>query len=146
MGLTNSPDIFQSVMHPLFQDIPAAECFVDDIGVFITGSLDNHLDTLSQDLFRLEESGFIVNPLKYTWTVTQTGYLGFLLTTSGIKPLPHKIEAISRISRPSSTTHVCTFVGFINSYKDIWPRMAHNLAPLTELYITRKKISLDRYS
>ena len=31
MGLTNSPDVFQSVMHPLFQDIPDVECFIDDV-------------------------------------------------------------------------------------------------------------------
>ena len=36
MGLTNSPDVFQSVMHPLFQDIPAVECFIDDIAIFPT--------------------------------------------------------------------------------------------------------------
>ena len=95
MGLTNSPDIFQSVMHPLFQDISAVECFIDDIGVFTNGSLDHHLEILSQVLLRLEESGFTVNPLKCAWAVTQTDYLGFLITTSGIKPLPHKIEAIS---------------------------------------------------
>ena len=35
MGITNSPDVFQSVMHPLFQDIPAVECFIDDIAVFL---------------------------------------------------------------------------------------------------------------
>lgn len=34
MDVTNSPDVFQSVMHPLFQDIPVVECFIDDIGIF----------------------------------------------------------------------------------------------------------------
>ena len=36
MGLTNSPDVFQSIMHPLFQDMPEVECFIDDIGIFTT--------------------------------------------------------------------------------------------------------------
>ena len=30
MGITNSPDFFQSVMHPLFADLPDVECFIDD--------------------------------------------------------------------------------------------------------------------
>ena len=39
MGHTNIPDIFQSVMYPLFQEIPEVEYFIDDIGVFTPGSL-----------------------------------------------------------------------------------------------------------
>ena len=110
MGLTNSPDVFQSVMHPLFQDIPQVECFIDDIGIFTDLSFDHHLSILSQVLLRLEQSGFTVNPLKCAWAVQSTDYLGFLLTIDGIKPLPQKIEAISRISRPTAPTHVCSFV------------------------------------
>ena len=59
--------------------------------------------------------------------------MGFLLSTDGIKPLPKKIEAISRLSRPTSRTTVRSFVGLINYYKDMWPRRAHIMAPLTEL-------------
>ena len=34
MGLTNSPDVFQSEIYPFFQDIPQVECFIDGIGIF----------------------------------------------------------------------------------------------------------------
>ena len=88
MGLTNSPDVSQSVMHPLFQDIPEVECFIDDKGLFSSDSFDHHLSILSQVLLRLEESGFTANLLKCAWCVQPTDYLGFLLTTDGIKPLP----------------------------------------------------------
>ena len=138
MGLTNSPDVFQSVMHPLFQDIPQVECFIDDIGIFTNSTFTQHLKIVHQVLLRLEESGFIVNPLKCAWAVQSTDYLGFLLTTEGIKPLPTKIEAISRIARPTAPTHVRSFVGIINYYKDMWPRRAHILAPLTELCGSKK--------
>lgn len=30
MVLTNKPDVFQSVMHPLFQDMPEIDVFIDD--------------------------------------------------------------------------------------------------------------------
>ena len=108
-------------MHPLFQDIPEIECFIDDIGVFTPGSFDDHLHILHQVLLRLEESGFTVNPLKCAWAVQETEYLGFLLTTSSIKSIPHKITAISKISRPISTIHIRSFVGLINYYKGMWP-------------------------
>ena len=87
MGLTNSSDVFQSAMHPLFQDMPEVECFIDDIGLFSSTTFENHSSLLNYVLLRLEESGFIVNPLKCAWGFQSTDYLGFLLTTDGIKPL-----------------------------------------------------------
>ena len=64
MGLTNSPDVFQSVMHPLFQDMPQVECFIDDIGIFTNDYLDHHLIITHQGILRLEDSSFTINPLK----------------------------------------------------------------------------------
>ena len=91
------------------------------------------MTVLHQVLLRLDQSTFTVNPLKCAWTVQSIDYLGFLLTINGIKPLPQKIEAISRISRPTVPTHVQSFVGLINYYTDMWPRFAHVLAPLSKL-------------
>ena len=131
-------DVFQSVMHPLFQDMQEVECFIDDIGLFSSDNFEHYLSLLSQVLLRLEESEFTVNPLKYAWDVQSTDYLGFFLTTDGIKPLP-KIEEISRIDRPTSTMHVLSFVGLINYYKDMWPKCAHIFAPLTKLCSSKRK-------
>ena len=139
MGITNSPDFFQSVMHPLFADLPNFECFIDDIGIFSLHSFDDHLPQLHQVLLRLEKYGFTVNALKCEWTTASTEYLGFLLTPQGIKPLPHKVQAITSIARPSNTKHVCSFVGLVNYYKDMWPKRAHYLAPLTDICSTRRK-------
>ena len=88
MGLTkNSPDVFQSVTHPLFQDITAVECFIYDIAVFTNSTFVHHLSIVKQVLHRLEESGFTINPFKCAWGVQSADYSGFLLTTEGIKPL-----------------------------------------------------------
>ena len=139
MGITNSPDLFQSVMHPLFSDLPNVECFLDDIGIFSLGSFADQISQIHQVLLRLERNGFTVNPLKCDWAVTTTEYLGFLLTSDGIKPLPHKIKAITNISRPTSTKYIRPFVGLVNYYKDMWPKRAHYLTPLTDVCSTRKK-------
>ena len=139
MGIANSPDFFQSVMHPLFDDMSAVECFIDDIAIFTKGSFLEHLTILTKVLRRLEDAGFTVNPLKCEWAVTSTEYLGFFLTIDGLKPMPKKVEAIINVSRPSSTKEVRSFVGLVNYYKDMRPRRAHILAPLTELCSTRNK-------
>ena len=74
--------------------------------VFFLRKLWALVSLLSQVFLGLEEIGFTINLLKYAWGVQSTDNLGYLLATDGIKPLPHKIEAISRISQPTSTTHI----------------------------------------
>ena len=68
------------------------EYFMNDIGVFTSGNVNQHLSIVHQVLLWLEESGFTVNTLKCAWTVQSTDYLGFILPTSGIKPLPQKLR------------------------------------------------------
>ena len=53
--------------------------------------------------------------------------------------LTTKIEAIRRITHPTITTHVRSFVGLINYYKGMWSRRAHILALLTDLRSSKKK-------
>ena len=139
MGLTNSPDVFQSVIYPLFQDMVEVDVFIDDIAIFTSGTIEHHFSVVSQVLHCLEESGFTVNPGECDWAVKSTDYLGFLITTEGIKPLPKKIEATTRVARPDSTTTVRSFVGLVNYYKDMWPRRAHIIAPLTNLCSSKTK-------
>ena len=119
MGINNSPDFFQSIMHPLFADLPHVECFIDDIGIFSNSTFHDHLRDLQEVLLRLERNGFTVNPLKGDWATKSTEYLGFLLSPEGIKSMPYKITTITNISGPTSTKHVCVFVGLVNYYKDM---------------------------
>ena len=87
MGITNSPDFFQSVMHPLFSDLSHVECFIDNICIFSLASYTDHPVKVHQVLLRLERNSFTVNPLKCEWAAQTTEYLGFLLTPPDIKPL-----------------------------------------------------------
>ena len=50
------------------------------------------------------------------------------------------MQAITHIAHPTSTKNVRSFVGLVNYYKDMWPRCAHYLTPLTDICSTRKKI------
>ena len=111
MGITNSPEFFQSVMHPLFADLPEVECFIYDIGIFSIGSFSNHLQQLQWVTLMFERNGYTANLLKCEWAASSTEHLGFLITSRGIKPLPHKIKAITTLAQPSSTKHVRSFVG-----------------------------------
>ena len=115
MGLTNSPDVIQSTMYPLFQDIPQVDVFIDDIGIFTNSSFEHHLSVLHQVLLRLDQYVFTANPLKCAWANTQTTCLGFLLTSSSVKPIPKKIM---HVMCPTSVKCVRSFIGLVNYNKD----------------------------
>ena len=49
-------------------------------------------------------------------------YLGYILTTDGVKPQKKKVEAMQRIKRPTTPKQLRTFLGLVNFYRDVWER------------------------
>ena len=73
------------------------------------------------------------NPLKCDWAVQETDFLGFWITSKGVKPWIKRIEPILAMSTPKIQTDVRAFIGAVNNYQSLWPRRAHVLAPLGQL-------------
>ena len=51
--------------------------------------------------------GLRINADKSTFGINEVEYLGYVVTTEGIKPDPKKIQAITDLGRPRTTTEVC---------------------------------------
>ena len=58
--------------------------------------------------------------------------IGYIITREVIKPDPKKVQGIMDIGRPSTTTKARALKGMVQYYRDMWPRLSHLLAPLTE--------------
>ena len=69
---------------------------------------------------------------------TEMEYLGFWVNWTGIWPINKKVEAIVNMMPPKNQKQVCSFIGLVNYYRDIWAKQSHLLQPLTIL--TSKKV------
>ena len=132
MGVKISPDVAQAYMVEMLQGIPS-ECYMDDVGVWTNGSFKDHMAIIDRILQRFQQKNMKCNPLKCSWAVQETDFLGYWMTPTAIKTRKKRIEAIILLQDPKNNTNVRAFIGAVNHYKSLWPRRAHILAPLCEL-------------
>ena len=66
-------------------------------------------------------------------------HFGFWVALNGVKPINRKIETITNMVPPTSQKGVRTFIGVINYYHSMWPRLSHTLATLTKLTSNNRK-------
>lgn len=133
MGLCNSPDIFQEKMNNLMSDLEYVRAYIDDLLILTKGSLEDHLNKLSEVLARLEKAGLKVNAKKSFFAKEELEYLGYWITRHGIQPCPSKVTAIQQLAAPKTKKELRKFIGMVNYYRDMWIRRSDVLAPLAAL-------------
>jgi transposase InsO family protein/exonuclease VII small subunit len=139
MGLCNSPDIFQEKMSELMAGLEFCRAYIDDLLVVSKGNFEQHLDHLEQSLTRLSEAGLKVNATKSHFCKTELEYLGYLINKEGVRPTMKKVEAIKNIATPTTRKQLRGFIGMVNYYRDMWPKRAHLLAPLSAMTSSKVK-------
>ncbi len=86
MGIAGSPDIFQSKMSELMEDLEYVQAYLDNLLCIFRSSLEDHLKKIKEVLMCLRDAGLQVNAEKLTFCALEIEYLGYILTRDGIKP------------------------------------------------------------
>ena len=131
MGLKCAPDFAQQEMENVLQGIHTSELYLDNIGCF-SNEWKRHLRLLDRVLTALQSNIFTINQRKCEWAVQETDWLGYWLNPKGIKPWLKKIDAILHMDRPRNHKQMQRFLGAVNFYRDMWPKHAHILSPLSD--------------
>jgi len=123
-GIKPATDIFQQRMNSLYHDMDTINTFLDDTMILGYRTFDAHLNDLVEVLKQLLAAGMQVNVAKCKWFHHSVTYPGFIITQEGIKPQPEKIQGILNMKRPTTKKEVRHFVGMVNFYPDLYPKLA----------------------
>lgn len=102
-------------------------CYLDDI--YIEGeNVEQHNTRLKMVYERLQNRGVVLNHDKCVIGASEVQFLGHIISASGIRPSPSKIEALVSFRRPVNSAEVKSFLGLANYMN----KFINNLATLDE--------------
>ena len=132
MGLASSQDEYCARDDEALQGIEQVEKVVDDI--LIQGeTAQEHLNTVVAVLNRCREHGITLNPKKVQLLQSAVRYVGYIVSSDGIKANPTKIEAISEFPAPTNITELRSFMGMANQLGGFTHLLSEAAGPLRDL-------------
>lgn len=84
--------------------------YVDDM-VVSSKNVDDHIKHLMIILTRMREVGLTLRLDKILFAREEIPFLGFILSTKGVRPDPEKIRAILEIPEPRTRLELQSFIG-----------------------------------
>ncbi|MBW0527748.1 hypothetical protein O181_067463 [Austropuccinia psidii MF-1] len=116
-GLTNAPASFQNLVNDIFQDLldVFAVAYLDDIIVFFK-SEEEHVTDVSTVLNRLRANNLFDKASKCLFYVTSVEYLGYVVSSEGLKMEQAKAQQILNFPPPRNLKSFQSFLGFAKFY------------------------------
>ena len=138
-GLTNAPAAFMGLMNRVFQPYldQFVVVFVDDILIYSQLGVD-HEDHLRIVLKLLRDHQLYAKFSKCEFWLVEVGFLGHVVSASGMSVDPRKVEAVMSWERPKSVFEIRSFLGLVGYYRRFIEDLSRLAAPMTRL--TRKEV------
>ena len=137
-GLAQAPAYFQLLMNKVLHGLDFAMTYLDNIIIFSKNELQ-HLEHLETVFSHLREAGLKMKRSKCDFFKKEIHYLGHLISTEGISPLPNKLDCIQHMPVPKNMKEIKQFLGLTGYYRKFVPRFADISRPLTTLTKKDKK-------
>ena len=82
---------------------------------------------------RLREFGLCINLAKCEFAKSELQFLGYLVTSLGLKPLPEKVNVINNYELPGVAKELKRFLAMVNFYRRFIPKAVNNQIHLQKL-------------
>lgn len=130
-GITSGSKVFQQAMEPVFAGSPC-KIIVDDILIWGRDEAE-HERNLAAVLRRAEKVNLKLIPRICRFKVPEVHYVGHVLSESGLKPDPSKINTIINMPEPQDKPTLQKFLWTVNYLTKFTPNQSELTAPLCEL-------------
>lgn len=138
-GLRNGSQTFQRFMsNNVLKDMDFLFSFIDDV-IVASDTMEEHENHLRQLFQRFTEFGITINIDKCEFGKQVIEFLGYEVSTNGIKPLEHKVKAIVEFPRPETVEQLRRFLGMVNFYRASIPNATKYQSVLNEYLKNSKK-------
>ena len=96
IGLTNAPATCQELVNNILRELLdlTVIAYIDDILIFTKGDRNQHTKDVQAVFERFSKVDFKTTPEKCEFYKKEVDFLGFVISTSGIRIDPKKIELI----------------------------------------------------
>ncbi|RAL58210.1 hypothetical protein DID88_002313 [Monilinia fructigena] len=120
-GLTNAPATFMRLMNNVLSPYldTCCICYLDDILVYSSNE-DQHIKDVSSILESLAKVDLLCKPSKCEFHVTETEFLGFTVSSQGLKMSKDKVKAVLEWKQPNTIKELQSFLGFKNQGSFEW--------------------------
>ena len=99
-------------MRQVFDGLEGVTIYLDDIVVH--GSCqEEHDSRLQEVLQRLADYHLTLNSQKYLFGQKEIEFLGYVMTSDGIRPIHSKVEAIHKMPKPNNVKELASFLGVV---------------------------------
>lgn len=133
-GLTNAPATFQHFMNDTFRDLldQSVVAYLDDILIY-SADEEEHRKHVRLVLERLRSAQLYAKAEKCEFHRSEIEFLGYVVSSSGIKMDPKKISAITSWPAPQSVHDIQVFLGLANFYRRFVKGYSKIALPLTAM-------------
>lgn len=136
-GVSSAPEEFESTLHERLGDLEGVEVLRDDMlvvgyGDTLAEANKNHDESLLRLLKRARQINLKLNSKKFIMRRKEVKFMGHILSSTGLKPDPDKVKAVTEMPKPTTKQETLSLLGFVNYLAKFLPRLSEVAQPLRE--------------
>ena len=137
-GINSAPEVWQRTMREHVEGLKGVEVIADDFVIVGFGNTPaewqaDHDRNVRAFLDRCRERSLKLNKKKARLRQQEVPFTGHILTPEGLKPDPHKVEAIEGMPEPTDVQSLRRFLGMVNYLAKFLPRLSEETEVLRKL-------------